>query len=147
MAQVPRKGESISFVRFTSLNLIIRGLRNAILTGWGLSFAYFWYLADFNVLFFHLLFASVLGGLVSVSALVFYVLPIHLWLSRNELVGLHHYLMVGLVPSIIFVFIPSFTDATGRLIIESIITYAVFGVTLTTVFWFSVCYRKPNKAN
>ncbi len=133
--------------RFTSLNIVIKGLRSAILTGWGLSFAYLWYLADFNVLFSHLLYASVLGGLVSTSALIFYILPIHLWLRRNELVGLHYYLMVGLVPSIIFVFIPFFTDAMGRLIIESIITYAVFGVTLTTVFWFSVCYRKPNKTN
>lgn len=99
------------------------------------------------MVFSHLLFASVFFGLVSASSLVFYLLPIHFWLSRNKLVGLQYYLMVGLIPSIIFVFIPSFTDATGRLLIESIVTYAIFGVVLATVFWFAVYYRKPNKAN
>jgi hypothetical protein len=136
-----------SSIRLTSLNTIIKGLRNAILTGWGLSFAYLWFLTNFNMVFSHLLFASVLGGLVSASALVFYGLPIHFWLSRNRLIGLQYYLMVGLLPSIIFIFLPAFTDATGRLISESIITYAAFGVILATVFWFTVCYRKPKKTN
>ncbi|MDK1286275.1 hypothetical protein [Pseudoalteromonas umbrosa] len=129
------------------MKLAIKGLRNSIITGWGLSFLYMWFLTDFNVLFFHLLFASTLGGLVSSAALVFYVLPIHFWMSHNELVGLRYYLMVGVIPSIVFIFIPAFTDVTGRLIIESIITYALLGVVLTTVFWFTVYYRKPKRTD
>lgn len=126
------------------MNTLIKGLRNVILTGWGLSFVYFWLLADSNLLLAHLLFVSVLGGIASTFAMVFYVLPIHLLLSRIRLTRLRYYLIISLMPSIICIFIPNFTDATGRLMIESIITYAALGVILVTVFWLTACYRKPN---